>query len=181
MSRLWYDHVCTTRQNVAVYTIKGRHMTNAEQVLQAMGISAEEVLEVEEELKDHGRPRRSDPRICLCGHAVARHTVANGITYCKPSRMECPCKSCRPVLECADTRKFLRRTSGGGKMHALTLGIGSHVASGKSVKWIIDLACDRCKENDNNVVPVPVTQTGRATSHATGYDALLCRQCRTEV
>ena len=48
-------------------------------------------------------------------------------------------------------------------------------------KWIIDLQCDRCKKNDQNVVPVPVTQHGKAVLYATGYDALLCRECRSSV
>lgn len=152
-------------------------MSGAEDALKAMGLSVEEVLEGVEP----GRPRRSDPRICLCGHAVARHTQINGLTFCKPARMECPCKKCRPVLEADDTRKFLRRTDGGGKLHALARGIVSHVEAGKSVKWVVELQCDRCGENDENVVPVPVTQSGKATTYATGYDALLCRKCRTEV
>ena len=66
-------------------------------------------------------------------------------------------------------------------MHALTLGIVSHVQTGREVQWIVDLVCDRCGEANGNVVPVPVTQTGRATSYPTGYDALLCPTCRTEV
>jgi hypothetical protein len=156
-------------------------MNTAEEALKAMGLTAEEMLDAEEERKEQGRPRRSDPRICLCGHAAARHTTVNGITFCKPARMECPCKNCRPVIEAEDTRKFLRRTDGGGKLHALTRGIVSHIETGKSVKWVVDLKCDRCGQNDENVVPVPVTQSGKGTSYATGYDALLCRFCREEV
>jgi hypothetical protein len=53
--------------------------------------------------------------------------------------------------------------------------------SGKSAEWIVDLKCDRCGKVDEIVTPVPVTKSGHATSHATGYDALLCQECREEV
>jgi hypothetical protein len=95
--------------------------------------------------------------------------------------MECPCKSARAVLEVGDIRKFLRTTSGGGKLHALTLGMLSHIETEKPMTWLVDLKCDRCGKDDKNVVPVPVTQSGKAVSYPTGYDALLCPECRTEV
>lgn len=152
------------------------------EALEAMGISIEEAQEADKVARETSRRERErDISVCLCGHGSARHIVVNGTVFCKPSRMECPCKKLRPVLECADTRKFLRRTSGGGALHALTLGILAHVQEGKRVEWIVDLKCDRCGKDDKNVVPVPVTQQGRAVGYATGYDALLCRECRTEV
>ena len=154
---------------------------DATRALEAMGISLEEALNADEEVKNHIQRGERDGRVCLCGHPVARHTVIGGVVYCKPSRMECPCKKTRPVLESNDTRKFLRRTVGAGAMHALTLGIVSAIQSGKSAEWVVDLKCDRCGADDANVVPVPVTQTGRAATYATGFDALLCPQCRVEV
>ena len=156
-------------------------MSDAKDALEKMGISLEEALKADEKVRGEAKTRDRDGRVCLCGHAIARHTLVGGVVYCKPSRMECPCKKTRPVLEVEDTRKFLRRTSGSGAMHALTLGIVSHVQTGKSVEWIVDLKCDRCGTDDNNVVPAAVTQNGRAASYATGFDALLCPKCRTEV
>ena len=147
--------------------------------LEAMGISVDEVRKADELVREKRHDR--DQRICLCGHAIARHTVTSGVVYCKPGRMDCPCKRCRPVLEVFDTRKFMRKTSGAGALHALTLGVLAHIELGKPVKWITDLQCDRCQKNDQNVVPVPVTQQGKAVTYATGYDALLCRECRSEV
>jgi len=152
---------------------------DAVDVLEAMGISVNEVRKADGLVREKRHDR--DQRICLCGHSVSRHTVVNGVVYCKPGRMECPCKRCRAVLQVADTRKFMRKTSGAGALHALTLGVLAHVDLGKPVKWIIDLQCDRCKKNDQNVVPVPVTQHGKAVLYATGYDALLCRECRSSV
>jgi hypothetical protein len=149
--------------------------------LEAMGLSVEEIQEAREELDSRRQRPNADRRVCLCGHAMARHTVINGIVYCKPTRMECPCKNARPVIEAHDLRKFIRATNGGGALHALTLGILSHVENDLEVKWLVDLVCDRCGETDNQVAPVPVTQSGIAVNRATGYDALLCRKCRTEV
>lgn len=157
--------------------------TEAEKALEAMGISLEDMEAAEKKLGDLGvrRYRNTDSRICLCGHGASRHTVINGVVYCKPARMECPCKKLRPVLEVDDTRKFLYRTNGAGPMHALSMGILASAREQKKVEWIADLVCDRCGEQTGSVVPVPVTQTGHATSYATGYDALLCPTCRTEV
>lgn len=152
---------------------------DAVEVLKAMGLSLDEVRKADGLVREKRHDR--DQRVCLCGHAISRHTVTNGVVYCKPGRMECPCKKCRPVLEASDTRKFLRKTSGAGALHALSLGLLAHSETEKPVKWIIELKCDRCQKNDKNVVPVPVTQHGKAVSYATGYDALLCKECRMEI
>lgn len=157
----------------------------AEDVLAAMGLSLEDVEEADRQLELQGkrRYRQNDTRVCVCGHGVGRHTVLGGVVYCKPSRMECPCKKCRPILCVEDSRKFLYKTSGAGSMHALSLGILASAREGKSVQWLLELplTCDRCGSTSENIVPVPVTQTGRATSYPTGYDALLCPKCRVEV
>ena len=157
--------------------------SKAEEALEALGISVEDMENAEKELESKGlrRYRYTDNRVCACGHGVTKHTVTNGVVYCKPSRMECPCRKMRPVLEAEDTRRFIYRTNGSGPMHALTRGIMSCIESDKAVTWIVDLACDRCGEKTGNVVPVPVTQNGRASSDATGFDALLCPVCREEV
>jgi hypothetical protein len=150
--------------------------------LKQLGISLEEAQEADEAVRSKTRRELDrDISVCLCGHGSARHMVVHGAVFCKPSRMECPCKKLRPVLDCDDVRMFLRKTTGGGTLHALTLGILAHAEAGKSVKWTIDLGCDRCGKNDKNVVPVPVTQSGMAVGYATGYDALLCRECREVV
>lgn len=151
-------------------------MSNAEGALAAMGISVEEAAEADEALRE--RPLMRDGRVCLCGHGVGRHTSTGGVVWCKPARMDCPCKKIRPVLEVEDSRPFLRKTAGGGAMHALVRGISALVSSGKRADWIVDLECDKCGGSDE-VVPVPVTRNGVVADEATGYDALLCVGCRT--
>jgi hypothetical protein len=153
---------------------------SAQDALAMMGLTTEDVDDADAELlekKKHG----VDRQICACGHAMSRHTVVHGAVFCKPARMECPCKHVRPVIETEDTRMFIRKTDGAGSAHALSRGIRAAAEKGKSVAWIVDLVCDRCGTANNRVVPVPVTQNGHATSHATGYDALLCPECRIEV
>jgi hypothetical protein len=118
--------------------------------------------------------------ICICGHPSGRHTMVSGITFCKPSRMECPCKAERLVLEVDDTRVFLRKTEGSGPLHALGRGMKAAKDAGKKVTWIVEMKCDRC-EKAGPVSPVAVTQRGSLVNAATGYDALLCRKCRETI
>ena len=149
--------------------------------LSAMGLTPDEVAEADRKITEKTKAGNRDRRICVCGHAVSKHSNYAGILTCKPSALLCPCKKVNPVLESSDTRVFLRKTEGAGAMHALSRGIYAAIQSGKDVKWIIDLKCDRCGSTESNVVPVPVTQSGYAADHATGFDALLCATCRTSV
>ena len=143
-----------------------------------LDFTAEDVTNAKKEL---GRKKRldRDNRICVCGHPVARHDTTYA-TYCKPSKMECPCKKVRPVLQVGDVRCFLRKTTGAGVFHALGLGLQAAVERGFSVHWLIDMKCDRCGK-EGSLSPVPVTANGIAQEQATGYDALLCPTCRAEV
>lgn len=154
-------------------------MQTAKDALSAMGLNLDDVLEMDSALRT--RPSVRDGRICICGHGVSKHTVyPNGKVLCKPSKMQCPCKNVRAVIDAEDTRPFLRRTVGAGSMHAFTRGLAVLAASGKEAHWIIDLVCDDCGEFDNNIQPVPVTADGRVSSStdATGYDKFLCPSCR---
>jgi len=154
--------------------------TSALEALTKMGITIEDIDNADAELIEK-RKQSVDRQVCACGHAMGRHTVVHGIAYCKPARMECPCKHGRPVVVTDDTRLFIRKTDGAGPAHALARGMRAAIERGKRVEWLVDLVCDRCKKEVPNVVPVPVTQGGHATSYATGYDALLCPNCRLDV
>ena len=155
-------------------------MTSATSALGLLGMDLDDVLETDSELRT--RPLERDGRICLCGHGMSKHTVIiDGITNCKPSKMDCPCKRARAVLDAEDTRPFLRKTQGPGPMHALSRGLAALAVSGKDAKWLIDLNCDRCNEPSDTLIPMPVTKGGFASEDVTGYDALLCQRCREEV
>lgn len=154
-------------------------MSSANDALAAMGMGVDEVMEMDSVLRT--RPTKRDGRICICGHGVAKHTEIAGVVNCKPSKMDCPCKKVRPVIDAEDTRPFLRKTQGAGPMHALARGLAALAENGKDADWIIDLVCDRCSQETGSLIPVPVTKDGRATVEPTGYDALLCQKCREEI
>lgn len=139
----------------------------------------EDVVAGEAELVASGRRSGRDKRICVCGHPLGRHTQVSGMVFCKPTRMECPCKAVRAVLQVEDTRTFLRKTEGSGALHALGRGLKAAQDAGKNVEWLIEPKCDRCGEV-GPISPVAVTQRGIIVNSATGYDALLCRKCREE-
>lgn len=153
-------------------------ISSAADAFAAMGIDLAEVLEADKSVLGK---REKDNRICICGHPMARHTQVAGITMCKPSRMDCPCKKARAVVEVSDMRPFLRKTEGSGAMHALTRGMAQLASVGKQAKWIVPLVCDRCQKEHNQVYPCAVTQQGVAAKRATGYDALLCAECRETI
>jgi len=155
-------------------------LIDAADALAQLGMSTDEVDEADADLLEK-RARGVDRQVCVCGHGAARHTVSSGVVYCKPSRMECPCKKLRPVLLAEDTRLFIRKTDGQGPAHALSRGIRESANRGRKVSWIVDLVCDRCGTEADRLSPTAVSQRGVATDYATGYDALLCNKCRTEV
>lgn len=139
--------------------------------------SEEEAEEKANEFKTDSYDR--DGRICICGHPIKRHTSFNGISTCTPTRLICPCKKQRAVLETSDTRVFLRKTRGSGSSHALAQGILA-CKDKHEVKWLVEMKCDKCG-TEGKVSPVAVSQRGVIMEEATGYDALLCQKCRTEV
>lgn len=116
-------------------------------------------------------------KICICGHPMGRHSITSGLTSCTAGKQTCPCKRARAVIEVDNARIFLRRTTGGGALHALTLGMTAALEAGQQVDWVIDVACDRCG-NSGLVSPTPVTENGVIMNKATGYNVLLCRDCR---
>lgn len=147
-------------------------------VYAGLDISLEESLEAIKVSDAHGRDRR----VCICGHSMKRHEDASGrgIIQCSVGKQNCPCKNARAVLETTDTRNFMRKTIGSGSMHALSLGIAGAISAGHDVHWIVDLKCDKCGA-EGTLSPTAVSQNGIPQDDATGYDALLCRECRRGV
>lgn len=146
-----------------------------EDVYSGLDFTMEESLKAIEKSNEHGRDRR----ICICGHSMKRHEDASGrgVLQCSTGKQNCPCKKPRAVLETSDTRNFMRKTIGSGSMHALGLGIAGAVNAGHGVTWLIELKCDKCGA-EGTLSPTAVTQNGVVKDEATGFDALLCRECR---
>lgn len=173
----------STRLNRKLYIMAEDVNTTAAEALEALGLSVEELEDAEKELYLSGklRLRSRDNRICACGHRMSAHTTVAGAGFCRPTKMECPCKAPRPVLEVQDTRLFNYKTEGSGALHALARGILASARGGKWVKWTVDLECDRCKKPAERLLPSAVSQRGQAMPSATGHDALLCEDCRRAV
>ena len=155
-------------------------MTSANDALAAMGIDPTEAIAIEQ---SKTKKVARDNRVCICGHAVARHKTDpySGLMECNPSRMHCPCQTIRPVLEVEDTRLFLRGTSGPKNEHALVRGMTALAMSGKDAKWIEQPKCDRCDTGEGPIVPVPITKTNRVAYEATPLNAMLCNNCLEEI
>jgi hypothetical protein len=115
--------------------------------------------------------------ICICGHPVGRHDNVSGLVMCSAGKSTCPCKNVRAVVKVENARIFLRRTKGGGALHALSQGLLAAHKDGQKIEWLIAQKCDLC-EKTKQLSPVPVTQRGVIVSEATGYDKLLCMECR---
>jgi hypothetical protein len=126
--------------------------------------------------------RHKDGRICACGHPVGRHEFVPGLgSYsCSAGKNNCPCKKLRAVIEVDNARIFLRKTTGAGPLHALGHGIIKAVESGQTIRWLIEQKCDRC-EKEAKLTPVAVNARGAVMTEATGLDALVCSDCRTEI
>jgi hypothetical protein len=150
---------------------------NSKSVFDFLDLSEDEAKEVSDKIAQTGN---RDGRICICGHAMGYHAFieGRGVYKCNAQKQTCPCKTPRPVIETTNSRAFMKKTHGSAGLHALTQGIVSVTTTGGSVDWIIEVKCDKCGA-EVPVVPCPVTQTGQISNEATGFDKLLCRDCRS--
>lgn len=147
--------------------------------MEFMDFTVDEALEADELMRT--RPAARDGRICSCGHSTGRHQDYAGTTTCTPSALRCACKTFRPIIDVSDTRAFLRKTEGSGPLHAFGRGLGVAISKGVQVEWLIDMQCDRCKKENVKLTPVAVTQHGVAVTYDTGFNAMLCADCRVEI
>jgi hypothetical protein len=153
----------------------------ADELLKQMGIDPKEAIETDADLS---KRKRRDPRICICGHGANRHIFDNGVWACAPSRLVCACQGFRPVLEVEDTRPFLRKSSGPGVRHALIRGLSRLVEDGRTATWIEDPKCEKCGSENQGIVPVAFTFSGRVAyseGEMSGKHAFLCQGCLEEI
>jgi hypothetical protein len=121
-----------------------------------------------------------DGLICSCGHAWKYHKAEFG--YCHPGRQDCRCNEFIPVLKVSDTRYFMRKSQGNGKLHALSLGIAAARLSKPEgelkeeptedskprraklpveMKWNLDICCMKCRSVDVGLSPTMVSLQGQ--------------------
>ncbi len=149
-------------------------MTTAKDALAALGISPEETTAIEEEMKNQSR---RDPRICMCGHPMSRHSTDAGVGLCSLPKSTCNCKFPTPALKVGDTRLFLRSTTGPGAEHALTRGIIALALAGKEAEWLVPVECNKCKTTDGKIIPVPLTDAMTVAYDSANRNFLLCEEC----
>ena len=162
---------------------------NIDEMFSSMGVDPTEVVD------DRQEQSVTDKRICICGHGASKHKdlddnkykndFGSGVWMCKPNAMDCLCKVPYPVMEVSNTRYFLRRTTGAGKLHALLKGMSALAAKGGTAKWLIELTCAKCKVTgeDKGITPVPLNKLGRQTFDglSEGNDTFLCIECRKDI
>lgn len=151
-------------------------------------LTPEEAKAILMEADQRGGSSARDKRVCICGHSAGAHaelskdsarrlTAEAGYGDCRPSRMACPCKKFVPVLVAENARKFTRKTVGGGKLHALWLGVAESAANGFSVEWLdAGKICWKCSGTEN-IRPVALEANGMQIDRPSQYNAMLCVVC----
>lgn len=147
------------------------------------GFSEEELQEAEELAMGKVGTRE----ICACGHPISRHRFnpVDNKYECQPNAMSCPCIQPRVVMKVTNERYFIRKSTGSGPKHALSLGyIASKNALGEDfvngTKWLIPKICDRCGEETEHY-PVRVSKTGKlvfSDEQDQGVTVFYCPKCR---
>lgn len=133
--------------------------------------------------------RTNDRRICICGHAVSRHTHTKFNWVCKPGALSCPCVEPRPVVRVPNTRYFMRKSIGSGVKHALVRGVAASIeALGKeefeqNSEWLVPEQCDVCQK-PTGLYPVrlsngPMLFPLDDEAEDQGVTGFLCAECRT--
>lgn len=129
-----------------------------------------------------------DKRVCICGHSAGAHAEFSrdnarrreaevGYATCKPSRQNCPCKKFVPVLVASNVRKFMRKTVGGGKLHALGLGVIESISAGCEIEWLdAGKICWKCGTTEG-VRPVALEVNGIQVDRPSEHNAILCVEC----
>jgi len=155
------------------------------QAFEALGLSLEQAVLVDDSLRD--RPKIRDGRVCICGHSKNRHKEAAGEWICVLPKFRCKCKSPNYVLDVSDTRPFTRKTKGSGMNHALYRALAANAqaekdsSETKSVVWLISQPFVCMKPSCNStegVLITPVSEFGIAVDYESSHNAFLCAECR---
>ena len=155
---------------------------SADKVMSVFGFGIDEVEEAMQQ-KEQEKADARDGRICACGHPVRHHPITStGEVSCRPGRQFCKCEHLKPVIKVADTRYFMRRSEGNGKLHALTLGIVASVKSkaelADKMEWLVPNTCEKCKTEDVALYPTNLTEDMVIVDKSATFTALLCDDCR---
>jgi hypothetical protein len=140
-----------------------------------LGIPAQAI---EAHLKDVRESVRAK-LVCVCGHAVNKHTSTDGHVFCRTARMFCPCETITPVVEASDTRYFMTKTRGYGERHALSTGLFRLRKAGGTFKLLDNQVCFRCREASPILIPASLTREFALLAKPGPMNGLLCTECLT--
>lgn len=172
-------------------------MSNEKDPLDFVSFSEEDYQAVEAKLKSNPRGDDLDRRICACGHPIRRHKAnpfakvpgVAEVVSCQPPNVGsvCTCKVPKPVLQVANTKRFLMRPvkDFGSAGHPLLRGIRAVKDKSeeeyRKIEWLISMRCEKCKAEDVKITPVGFyvnTQTYAEGNLAGDITVFLCDSCR---
>jgi len=114
-------------------------MISPKDAIETMGIDFEMADAVNSKLIS----KSLDDRICICGHAMRRHSEADMTQFCNPGRTTCHCRKSNmtPVLKAGNVQVFRHSSNGPGPEHALVRGLVSLSKTDKEMEWIEEPFC----------------------------------------
>ena len=115
--------------------------------------------------------------ICICGHPINGHTSAGNRSMCSFAKTYCRCQMPLAVIATSDLRYFKKLTRGPGADHALSLGCYSAIKANKSVRWIAEPLCFKCKSTTTPIRPVALNSLSSVTFGSGEINVLLCSSC----
>jgi hypothetical protein len=115
--------------------------------------------------------------ICVCGHPINWHTSAGNRSMCSFAKTYCRCQMPLAVIATSDLRYFKKLTRGPGADHALSLGCYSAIKANKSVRWIAEPLCFKCKSTTTPIRPVALNSLSSVTFGSGEINVLLCSSC----
>jgi len=115
--------------------------------------------------------------ICFCGHPINWHTSAGNRSMCSFAKTYCRCQMPLAVIATSDLRYFKKLTRGPGADHALSLGCYSAIKANKSVRWIAEPLCFKCKSTTTPIRPVALNSLSSVTFGSGEINVLLCSSC----
>ena len=150
-----------------------------EATLQSVGVSEGEMQTYLNSLKTG--IGNAENHVCICGHLMRRHESTDVGTYCAVARAWCDCSAPLSVLEPDRVKPFQFASTGYGKKHALTKGHYALRKEGHKARWLIEVACFKCKATDQSIYPAPLNRSGRVTNTSGHRNVLLCQPCIDEI
>jgi hypothetical protein len=143
-------------------------------LLSAFGLNGEEIDSVI--LRTRGK--KGSKIICICGHAMARHSHFDETNMsCYVSGMYCPCSQPIEVIEVVDTRLFMYQTTSIGLGHALSKGIRAADKANQKYIALIDPICFVCHRSEVPAMPTAFDRHDFPINRPGARNGLLCQEC----